>query len=129
MSDSKDTVHLKIGFDRELSPRLLDGFVEPLRAEMEFGDLRDERFRKSGWGMGRALVVKVRRSEMPDPSEASPDLYVSMEFRGKLAKGAAEEFVDLVRKELTADGDKKEAWGMGIARVIAVAQLDQEGQD
>jgi hypothetical protein len=46
-----------------------------------------------------------------------------VQFRGEITPDQGEEFTDLLRTELTRDGDKKEAWGMGMARVIAVANM------
>ena len=115
------TLTAKIMFDQEVSGRLLDGFVEPLRELLEFGDLQNERYRKSGWGMGTALVVKVRRAEEPDPTIPSRDLFVTIQFKGLLPDDrAAERFADLLTEELTAKGDRREAWGMGVARVVAM---------
>lgn len=125
-----DQLPIKIGFDRALSPRLRELFIEPLAQVLEFGDLREERFHKRGWGIGDALVVQVSLGTDPDvdadPDAENSDLYVNLRFRGEITSEQAEQFTDLLRKELTRDGNKKDAWGMGVARVIAVANMAEE---
>ena len=108
-----NTLTVKIGFDRELPPTLLDGFIAPLAAELQ-----------GAWRISQTLVRKVRRAEAPDPFKPSSDLFVTITFDGETTASRMDYFTSQLRSELTKDGDKKEAWGMGTSRVIAVANMN-----
>lgn len=39
----------------------VEKFVERLKQELEFNDLRDGHWHKTGWGMGKSKVIRVER--------------------------------------------------------------------
>ena len=62
-------VSARIAFDGDLDTIPAEQFFSSLRGELEFGDLKDGRYEKDGWGMGIAKVVRV---ESDDVSIAEP---------------------------------------------------------
>lgn len=61
MSEIRDTIWIRIGLDEKLPEREKERLVGLIAEEMEFGDLRDNRYNKTGWGMGTSRVVKIIR--------------------------------------------------------------------
>lgn len=73
----RSTIYVKIEFSDGSEPLTegeKDRFVSLLGDELEFGDLRDQRYHKQGWGMGTSLVVDVSRfkpARSPHPGRDS----------------------------------------------------------
>ena len=63
MSPEGGRLLVLIRFDEGISEAQADEFVALLAAELEYRDLRDERYHKSGWGMGHSRVIKVTRDK------------------------------------------------------------------
>lgn len=56
-----DTLYIRLDFDEPISEADKARFVGLVAEEMEFGDLREHRYHKTGWGMHKARVIKVAR--------------------------------------------------------------------
>lgn len=57
-----NSIYVRIDFDSPLASIADEQrFVELLAKELEFGDLHDNHYYKTGWGMRQARVMKVRQ--------------------------------------------------------------------
>lgn len=104
MTKTRDSILVRIDLDAAISNEEKNRLVELIATEMEFGDLREQRYHKRGWSMGHSRVINVIRVGKPAPaprsrnieiegivldSAVSPDNPVSGRFiaRGKVARG------------------------------------------
>lgn len=67
---SRESIYVRIDFDKRLVMTERKQFIELLAKELEFGDLHEGRYNKHGWGMGLSHVIKVRQFK-PDRSGGS----------------------------------------------------------
>lgn len=76
---SKESIYVRIDFNKPVSDTERKQFIEYMADQLEFGDLRNGHYHKSGWGMGHSLVIKVREYMLDRSGPKANKLTVTMD--------------------------------------------------